>query len=152
MADVVIAVAAEILGRELPVARDQPFLHAGQDLAAALAAVPAIERQIEVAAEIAEIVEERRRALIPIRPDGALIGAELRHFNEAPFGPVELGMISLPKERHTDQVPVGAIAPPVVRAGENGGVAFVVAAHLHPAGAAGIEEGVGLPARGGGGG
>jgi len=58
VADVVIAVAAEIFGREFPVARDQPFLHAGQDLAAALAAVPAIEREVEIAAEIAEIVEE----------------------------------------------------------------------------------------------
>src|SRR5260221_4783112 len=47
MADVGIAVAAEILGREFPVARDQPFLHA-QHFAAAVAAVPAVERQGEI--------------------------------------------------------------------------------------------------------
>src|SRR6202043_1373756 len=68
VADVVVAVAAEILGREFPVARDQPFLNPAEQLAAALAAVPAVERQVEIAPEIAEIFEKRRRGWVPGRP------------------------------------------------------------------------------------
>src|SRR5712691_1213309 len=49
-------------------------------------------------------------------------------------------MIGLAEERHADQLPVGAITPAMVGAGEDGGVALVVAAHLHPAMAARIEE------------
>src|SRR5712671_1071328 len=142
MADIVIAVAAEVFRREFPVARDQPFLHAGQDLAAALAAVPAIERQIEVAAEIAEIVEKRRRRLVPIRPDRALVSAELGDFDEAPARLIKLLVIGLAEERHPDQMPVGAIAPAMVGASKDRGVALVVAAHFHPAVAARIEEGM----------
>ena len=58
VADIVIAVAAEILRREFPVARDQPFLDAAEHLGLALAAVPAVEDQIEKAREIAEIFEK----------------------------------------------------------------------------------------------
>src|SRR6266851_9126372 len=142
MADIVIAVAAEVFRREFPIARDQPFLHAGQDLAAAFAAVPAIERQIEVAAEIAEIVEKRRRGRVPIRPDRALVGTELGDFDEAPARLIQLLVIGLAEERHADQMPVSAVAPAMVRASEDRGVALVVAAYLHPAVAARIEEGV----------
>src|ERR1700687_382928 len=71
VADVVIAVAAEILGRELPVARHQPFLDAAQNLGAAVAAVPAVERLVEIPGEIAEIINKRRRRLVPGRPDRA---------------------------------------------------------------------------------
>src|SRR6266704_445358 len=51
-------------------------------------------------------------------------------------------MIGFSEERHADQLPVGAITPAMVGAGEDGGVALVVAAHLHPAMAARIEEDV----------
>ena len=146
VADVVIAVAAEILGRKFPVARDQPFLHPGQHLAAALAAVPAVEREIEVRAEISEIVEERRRRRIPIRPHRPLVGAELRDLDKAPARLVEGFVVGLAEKRHADQMPVGAIAPAVIGAGEDRGVALVIAAHLHAAMAARIEEGVDLPA------
>src|SRR6266568_8731610 len=49
-------------------------------------------------------------------------------------------MIGFSEERHADQLPVGAITPAMVGAGEDGGVALVVAAYLHPAMAARIEE------------
>jgi len=42
-------------------------------------------------------------------------------------------MIGLAEERHANQLSVGAVAPAVVGAGEDGRIAFVVAAHLHPA-------------------
>jgi hypothetical protein len=142
VADVVIAVAAEILGREFPVARDQPFLHAADDFAAALAAVPAIERQVEIPEELAEIVEKRRRRRVPGRPHRSLVAAQLRDFDETPLRPVESRVIGLAKIGDADQPSVGAIAPAVIRAGEDGCVALVVTAHLHAAVAARIEENV----------
>src|ERR1700693_3152891 len=71
VADVVVAVAAEILGRELPVARHEPFLDATQNFRAAVAAVPAVEGLVEIAREIAEILDEGRRRLVPGGPYGA---------------------------------------------------------------------------------
>src|SRR5438093_5064363 len=61
VADVVVAVAAEIFCREFPIARDAPFLDAAQYLGAALAAVPAVQGQIEVAHEIPEVLEKGPR-------------------------------------------------------------------------------------------
>src|SRR3984893_13005996 len=52
MADIVVAVAAEILCREFPVARDPPFLDAAQYLGAILAAVPAVQGQIEISDDV----------------------------------------------------------------------------------------------------
>src|SRR5260370_38465037 len=49
-------------------------------------------------------------------------------------------MVGLAEEWHADQLPVRAIAPAMVGAGEDRRVAFVVAAHLHPAMAARIEK------------
>src|SRR5438874_5619125 len=82
VADVVIAVAAKILGREFPIAGDEPFLNPADDFAAALAAVPAVERQVEIAAEIAEIFEEGWRRWIPGGPDRSLVAGELRDFDQ----------------------------------------------------------------------
>ena len=142
VADIVIGVAAEILGREFPVARHQPFLDAAQHFGLALAAVPAVELQVEVAGEVAEIFDEARRGRIPGRPDRALVVVHLRDLDEAPFLLVEPRMVGLAEIRHADQPPVGAVAPAVIGAGEDGRRALVVAAHLHAAMAAGIEEDV----------
>src|SRR5205085_11983651 len=46
----------------------------------------------------------------------------------------------LAKLRNADESAVGAIAPAVIRAGEDCGTALVVAAYLHAAMAAGVEE------------
>src|SRR5262249_27795399 len=90
VADIVVGVAAEILGRKFPVARHAPFLDAAQYLGLALAAVPAIELQVEDADEIAEIFDERRRLRVPCGPDPALVIAELGDFDETPLRLVEL--------------------------------------------------------------
>ena len=58
VADIVIGVAAEILGREFPVARHAPFLHAAQQFGLRLAPVPAVELQIEKPRERPEIFLE----------------------------------------------------------------------------------------------
>ncbi len=140
VADVVVAVAAEILGWELPVARDQPFLDAAQHLGLTLAAVPAVEDQIEIAGETAEIFEKGRRLRIPGGPHRALVAAELRHLDETPLRAIELRVVGLAEIRDADQPAVGAVAPAVVGAGEDRRVALVVAAHLHAAVPAGIEK------------
>src|SRR5215813_8006803 len=90
MADIVIAVAAEILGRELPVARDQPFLNPTQHLGLTFAPVPTVDQEVEVPGKIAEIFEKGRRRRIPGRPDRALVAAELRDFDQSPLRPLEL--------------------------------------------------------------
>src|SRR5207244_6965167 len=111
VADIMVGVAAEILGREFPVARDQPLLDAAEHLGLALAPIPAVELQIEKARRIAEIFEEGRRGRIPSRPDRALVAGELCDFDEAPLRAVEGRVIGLAEERHTDQSTVGAVAP-----------------------------------------
>src|SRR5262245_27534304 len=100
MADIVIGVAAEAFRRALRLARHHPFLDAAQHLGLALASVPAVELQIEIPGEAAEILDERRRRRIPGRPDRALVVAKLRDLDEAPFVLVEPGMIGLAEVRH----------------------------------------------------
>src|SRR3954454_8226915 len=73
VADVVVGVAAEILGRKFPVARHAPFLHAAQQFGLTLAAVPAVELQIEKPRERPEIFLERGRLRVPGREDRALV-------------------------------------------------------------------------------
>ena len=133
VADVVVTVAAEILGREFPVARDAPFLNPAQYLGAALAAVPAVECQVEIAHEIAEIFEKRRGGMIPAGPHRSLVKAELRDFDQAPLRLVEPFLVGLAEIGHAHQPAVGPIAPAVVGAGEDRRVALVIAAHLHAA-------------------
>jgi hypothetical protein len=53
-----IEIAAKVLGGELPVARDDPFVHAANDLDTALAAV---KEGIEVPGHFPEIFVQRRR-------------------------------------------------------------------------------------------
>src|SRR5207244_1513087 len=77
----VIAVATEILGRELPIAWHDPFVHAADDLDAAFAA---IEEGVEVPAHLAEILAQRRRLGIEGGEPEALVIVELRHRHQAP--------------------------------------------------------------------
>src|SRR5712692_7692523 len=140
MADVVIAVAAEIFGREFPVAWDPPFLDTAQDLGAAIGAVPAVEGQVEIVNEIAEIFEKGRCRRIPAGPDGAFVEAHLRHLDQSPLRFVELGAVGLLEIRDADELTIGAVAPAVIGAGADGRVALVVAADLHAAMTAGVEE------------
>ena len=77
MARVVIGVAEEIFGRELPVRRKDPFMDADH-LGAALASVPAIQRLIEMDLRIAKVGQELRCILVPGRPDRALVDRQLR--------------------------------------------------------------------------
>ena len=120
----------------------QPLVHAADDLGAALAPVPAVEQQVEIELEIAEVFEEGRRRGVPGRPDRALVVRELGDLDEAPLRPVELRAVGLAENGTPTSAPVGAVAPAVVRADEVGRVALVVAADLHAAMAAGVQEDV----------
>ena len=141
MARVVIGVAEEIFRRELPVRRENPFVHADH-LGAALAAVAAVQRLVEMDFGVAEIGEEFRRVLVPGRPDRALVDRKLRHRHQRVGVAVELAVIERAILRHALQLAVGGVGPAVIGAGEDRGVALFVAAHLHAAMPARIEEGV----------
>src|ERR1700749_411537 len=95
VADIVVAVAAEILRREFPIARDQPFLDSAPYFCAALSTVPAVQRQVEIADEVAEIFENGRRHRIPASPHRALIEAQLRYLDQTPLRFVELLVVGL---------------------------------------------------------
>ncbi len=135
-----VGVAHEVLGAELPVARHLPLLDPTQHLRAALAAVAAVEQQVQEEAHAAQVVVQRRRRGVPGGPDAAFVDGHLRHFDQAPLRPVELLVVALFERRNADQVAVQPVAPAMIGAGEGGGVAFVVAAHAHAAVAAGIQE------------
>src|SRR5262249_26841429 len=68
--------------------------------------------------------------------------ARSRDLDEAPFLLAEPRMVGLAEVWHADQASVGAVAPAVIGASEDGRRAFVVAAHLHAAVAAGVQEDV----------
>ena len=89
------------------------------------------EVSAEEAAELAEIFQEWWRRGIPIGPYGAFVSLRLRDFDQAPFGFIELRMIGLAEERHSDQSAIGAVTPTVIGTCKHGGVAVIVAAHLH---------------------
>src|SRR6185295_4746568 len=90
VADVVIAVAAEVLRGELPVAGDDPLLDAAEYLGATLAPVPAIEGEVEVDLEVSEVFEKGGRGGVPRGPDRFLVDAELGHFHETVLRAIQL--------------------------------------------------------------
>src|SRR6185295_17398095 len=139
-ADAVVAITREVLGGKLPVTRDEPLVHAADHLGAALPAVPGVEQQIEIELVAAEVVEERRRGGIPRGPDRAFVILQLGDLDQPPLAAIELRAIGILEERHADQRAVGAVAPAVVRTHELDRVALVVAAHLHAAVSARVQE------------
>ena len=138
----VVGVAAEILGRELPVARHDPFM-GRDDLDPALAPV---DKGVEIPRHLAEIIAQRRRLGIEGGEPQPLVIVELRHRREAPAVAVELVMIGLLQIRHAGQPAVIAVGPAVIGAGEARGVAAVGAAQPVAAMPADIEKGVHLAA------
>ena len=95
VADAVVAIAREVLGGELPVAGDQPLVDAADHLGAALAPVPGVEQQIEVELVAADVVEERRGAGVPRRPDRALVVLQLGDLDQPPLAAIELRAVGV---------------------------------------------------------
>ena len=139
VADAVVAIPGEVLGRELPVAGDQPLVDSADHLGAALAPVPRVEQEVEVELVAADVLGERGGGGVPRGPDHALVVFHLRDLDEAPAGPVELRAVGVPREGHAHQGPVGPIAPAVIGTHELDGIALVVAADLHAAVAARVQ-------------
>ena len=65
---IVIGIAQKILRREFPVTRHIPLLDAAQHLRATLSSIPAVQQHVQVQFHLAEILEERRRFLVPRGP------------------------------------------------------------------------------------
>src|SRR3954452_24801010 len=86
-----VRVTAEILGRELPVARHDPFM-GREDLDAALAPV---DETVDVPGHLAQIVTERRRLWIEGGEPEPLVTIQLRDRYEAPAIAVQLTVIGL---------------------------------------------------------
>src|SRR5206468_8652506 len=140
VAHAVVAVAREVLGRELPVAGDEPLVDSADRLGPALAAVPRVEEEVEIELVAADVFRERWRRRVPGGPDRALVVLHPRDLDEPPPAPVELRAVGVLGERHADERAVGRVAPAVIRALELDGVALIVAADLHAAVPAGIQE------------
>src|SRR4051812_44154505 len=89
---------------------------------------------------VAKIGEELRRVLVPGRPHRALVDRELGHRNERVGVAIEIGFIEGAILRHALQLAVGGVGPAMIGAGEDGGVPLLVAAYLHAAMPARVQE------------
>src|SRR5262245_56794665 len=69
MADVMQRVSRAVLGDDFPVGRNDPFLHAADDLDLTVAGIPRTEPDTQRIRGAAQIFLERRRRRIPGRPD-----------------------------------------------------------------------------------
>src|SRR5712692_10089411 len=135
-----VAVAAEVLGWEFPVAGNEPLLYTAKHLGASLPPIPAVPRQVQEQRKIPKVFQEGRGRGIPGGPAGPLVVAQLGDLHQPPLRLVQLRMVRLFVEGHPHQLAIGGVAPPVVWTGEDGSVALVTAAHLHAPVPAGIEE------------
>src|SRR5215469_1174358 len=140
----VVAVAAKIFGRKFPVARHDPFVHAADDLDAALATV---EERIQVPRHLAEILAQRRCLRVKGGEQQSLVAVELRHRGEAPALPLQFAVIGFLEIRYPYQPAVIAVGPAVKGAGEGGGVADLGAAQSVAAMPADIQKGMHLARR-----
>ncbi len=139
MRRIVIGVAEKILRREFPVGREHPFVHADH-LGAARPAVATVDDVVQVFDRIAEIRQEIRRLRIPRGPHRALVEREFRHLDQRPFLAVQRAFVERAIQRHALQPAIRRVAPRMVRADEQRRIALLVAAHLHAAMAAGVQE------------
>src|SRR5258708_6719004 len=137
----VVCVAAEILGREFPIAWHDPFVHAANDFDAAFAAV---EEGIQIPGHLPQILAQWRRLRVKGGKQQALVIVQLRHRVEAPALPLQFALIGFLEVRHARAAPVIAVGPAVIGAGEARGIAAIGAAEAIAAMAADIEEGADL--------
>src|SRR6266567_2189166 len=93
-----------------------------------------------------EIILERGSFGVPGGPQRAIKVLELGDLSEAPLLFVDLSVVGVRvvAETHADQAAAGVVSPGVEGASEDQAVALVVAAHLHAAVTARIQEGANL--------
>jgi hypothetical protein len=134
-----VAVAAEILSWELPVAGYYPLVYAADYLSSALSP---IKESIEIPGGFPQVVQQRRRCGIKGGEEEALVAAQLGHWDEAPLFPVQLTKVSVLVVGHTHQATIVAVSPAVVGASKGGGVSAIRSAEPIPPMAAHIEKGI----------
>src|SRR5262245_13528365 len=137
----VVAIAREVLGGKLPVARHDPLVQPADDFAAALATV---EERVKVPGHLAQILLEGRRLGIEGREDEALVTLELGDRDEAPPCALELAVVGLLDEGDAHEAAVTPVGPAVIGTREGGGVAGVGAAQPIAAMPADVQEGAEL--------
>ena len=131
-----IGVAAEIFGRELPVARHDPFVRADH-LDPALTAV---EESVEVPGHLAEVFAQGRRLRVEGGEQQSLVAVQLRNRHQPPVLALQFAAVEFPQIRHPDEPAVIAVGPAVIRAGKARGVAAIGAAQPIAAMPADIEK------------
>ena len=136
---IVVGVAKEVLRGELPVRREYPFVHADH-LGTARPPVTAIHHLVEMVDRIAKIRQEIRSGRVPGRPYRAVIHRQFRDFDQRPLVAIQRALVQRAVQRHALQPAIGGVAPGMVRADEQRGVALFVAAYLHAAMPAGVQE------------
>ena len=134
--DLRVVPVEEVVDRELPVAVDDELLDAGDDLD-----VPPQRDQVDAQpAGRAEVVLEPRGRRVERREDEAVVALELRDLAKAKLAHVEIALVELVDPGDADEVPADVVRPPVVRAHEGLGVAFVGSAHRVAAVHARVQE------------
>src|SRR6516164_8143638 len=118
----VIAVAAKILGRQLPIARHNPFVHAADDLDAAFSAV---EERIEIPGHLPQIFAQWRRLSVKGREVQSFVIVQLRHWGQSPALAVQFAVISFLEIGHAGEPTVIAIGPAVIGTSETRGIADI---------------------------
>src|SRR6516162_6454208 len=89
----VVGVAGEVFGGEFPIAGDDPFMHAADDLDAAFAT---IEENVQIPGYLPEILAQRRRLRVESGEQQSLVAVQLRHQLEAPSAPAPIRCNRLP--------------------------------------------------------
>src|SRR4029450_624524 len=134
-----VAIAAEILGGEFPVAGDYPFVHPSDHFDTPLAT---IEEGIQIPGHVPEILQERRRCRIEGGKQQPLIAVQLRHRDQAPALLFQLSIVSLFEVWNTHQLPVVTIGPAMIGTGEGSGIARIGPAQPIAPIPANLEKGV----------
>src|SRR6516165_7651855 len=93
----VVGIATKVFGREFPVARHDPFVHAANDLDASFAAV---EERIQIPGHLAQIFAQRRRLRVESGKQQSLVTVELRYRLEAPALALQFVVIGFLEPRH----------------------------------------------------
>ena len=131
-----IEVASELLGGKLPVARDDPLLDTPDHFGSR---IRAIQHVVEIGRRVAHPFMQRRRRRVPVGEHKPLVGFD-PGLTRAPFGLVQDFAEGPLLERHADEISGDIVRPAMVAARKVLGVAVILAAQLHAAMPALVQE------------
>ena len=132
-----VAIAADILNRQLPVAAQLHLLGFAEKRSSAW---HRIQPDIEEEFCIAKIILERGRIWIEAAEDQALVFGNMGYLNQAQLAAVQFAKIGLVFQRNPRERPVWRERPPMIIAGTGLGIATIGAANAVPAVGAAVEE------------